>query len=388
MKDDATWSFPLGRFWGVQVRLHVLVPLFGIACGALAWQWNAQSIGISQSYLFLLLPLGWMLAVACHECGRLAMAWQLGCDVRGMTMMPWGSVLRLPPIHGLSRILIYASGPVANAACALLGAVLCIGLFDTRFPADFFNPFQPITLMEAGSTLEDAFRIAIWSNLFVAVVNLAPVTFFDGGHVVVGLVHLALPHDSPHSRQSWVTLIGQIGAIGLIIVAIVLGAAPVSGSFGTGTYLLLIGVILVFAARLPWDDEAIPFGGRLRVRTDVSQVRTLSSPPPRSAGSGHSLPERDFAGLDEEPFADELESWQEPSGSEEETLSTWLRERQSERVEHARRQELENEAEEERLVDSILEKVHDGGLACLTPEEKQILDRVSARYRKRSREEA
>ncbi|MFW6170260.1 MAG: hypothetical protein ACODAD_07205 [Planctomycetota bacterium] len=49
------------------------------------------------------------------------------------------------------------------------------------------------------------------------------------------------------------------------------------------------------------------------------------------------------------------------------------------------RSEAEVEAEEERRVDAILSRLHVGGLECLTPEERDVLERASARYRSRSR---
>ena len=51
-------------------------------------------------------------------------------------------------------------------------------------------------------------------------------------------------------------------------------------------------------------------------------------------------------------------------------------------------QAREREAEEERLADEILEKVHREGIESLSAEDREILNRVSARYRNRQREEA
>ena len=69
---------------------------------------------------------------------------------------------------------------------------------------------------------------------------------------------------------------------------------------------------------------------------------------------------------------------------DEESLSRWLKERQLERVEQAR----ENEANEEKLADDILKKVHRSGIDSLTTEEKAVLQRVSVRFRNRQREQA
>jgi hypothetical protein len=65
-------------------------------------------------------------------------------------------------------------------------------------------------------------------------------------------------------------------------------------------------------------------------------------------------------------------------------LSSWLRERRQERVNQAR----ENEEIEEQLADEVLEKVHRSGIDSLTPEDRELLNRVSVRLRNRQREEA
>jgi len=44
---------------------------------------------------------------------------------------------------------------------------------------------------------------------------------------------------------------------------------------------------------------------------------------------------------------------------------------------------IETEAEEERRVDEILVRLHDGGMKALSAEERALLQRVSARYRNR-----
>ena len=59
--------------------------------------------------------------------------------------------------------------------------------------------------------------------------------------------------------------------------------------------------------------------------------------------------------------------------------SQWLSEKQEAR----REDEFKKEQEEDKRADQILEKLHNGGIASLHDEEKLILDRVSARIRRR-----
>ena len=56
----------------------------------------------------------------------------------------------------------------------------------------------------------------------------------------------------------------------------------------------------------------------------------------------------------------------------------WKRQREEER----RRKETQQEQEAEAQLDAILAKLHAGGMTGLSPHEKRILERASAKYRK------
>ena len=64
---------------------------------------------------------------------------------------------------------------------------------------------------------------------------------------------------------------------------------------------------------------------------------------------------------------------------EEHTYSQWLTEKQEERE----REEREIETREAKVADEILKKLHRDGIESLSEEEKGILNRVSARIRRR-----
>ena len=65
--------------------------------------------------------------------------------------------------------------------------------------------------------------------------------------------------------------------------------------------------------------------------------------------------------------------------TENSAYSQWLTEKRDER----REDQQQVEAEEDRHADEILKKLHGGSLSSLTEEERSILDRVSARIRRR-----
>ena len=60
-------------------------------------------------------------------------------------------------------------------------------------------------------------------------------------------------------------------------------------------------------------------------------------------------------------------------------ITRWMEQRREAR----QRRQQEIEAEDERQVDSILARLHDVGIEGLSPDERALLQRVSARYRGR-----
>jgi hypothetical protein len=72
-------------------------------------------------------------------------------------------------------------------------------------------------------------------------------------------------------------------------------------------------------------------------------------------------------------------SFFEHADDEQSNYSQWLTEKQHERAHGEREQEVR----EERMADEILKKLHRDGIEKLSDEEKGILNRVSARIRRR-----
>ena len=60
-------------------------------------------------------------------------------------------------------------------------------------------------------------------------------------------------------------------------------------------------------------------------------------------------------------------------------LRAWWRRRQEAKA----RERLQTERDEEQRADEVLARLHDGGIQSLSPQDRALLERVSARYRRR-----
>src|SRR6266403_6033960 len=124
------WSIPIGRVFGLPLRLHVTFLMF-LAFIAYGGFQDAGLVGA-----------GWAVAmfssifacIALHELGHSVVAQQLGVQVKSITLLPIGGVasLRSTPENPWHEIAITLAGPMVNAAIA------CAVLPFTGLPSHLF----------------------------------------------------------------------------------------------------------------------------------------------------------------------------------------------------------------------------------------------------------
>ena len=149
-----------------------------------------------------------------------------------------------------------------------------------------------------------------------------------------------------------------------MVAALVLINPSESAVFPPSFALLLLAVVLLVSARRDIDNSGIA------AESTVYDTELEDPWPPGSEAD--ELEEDDFAeeDLDDDEYAEERTPEDEP----------WLQNPMIERRDPAPE---EVEAEEERLVDDILSRLHTQGLESLSMEERELLERVSASYRSR-----
>src|ERR1700740_3002241 len=120
------WSIPLGRWMGVELRVHTFFLLLAVVClGLGASDSIARGLG-----LFITL----VIAVIVREIARLLVAAWLGLRLRAILLLPIGGLFAYAnpesqeiASSGSAQYVLALAGPAANIATALILAATLTG---------------------------------------------------------------------------------------------------------------------------------------------------------------------------------------------------------------------------------------------------------------------
>ncbi len=215
-----TWSFPIGRVLGTELRIHatffLLLLWIGVA-GFLTGGWPAAS----GSILFILALFA---CVVLHEFGHVLMARRYGIPTPDITLLPIGGMARLErmPEKPGQEIAVALAGPAVNVA---IWAIIVFGFgASTDFAA----------LAELEDPAADFWARLAAVNLFLVLFNLIPAFPMDGGRVFRALLSI------PLGRVRATRLAAHAGQA----VAFVFGFLALT----TGNPILLLIAVFVFVA--------------------------------------------------------------------------------------------------------------------------------------------
>jgi Zn-dependent protease len=235
------WSFPIGRFLGVDVRIHTFfLVLLGLSIG------YASAIGTTGGRgfgLWLLL----LLAVVVREIPRaIAAAWYK-LELHSILLLPIGGLLS----YGTPEATERATTPEMQKRMAIIGPLANFG-FGLLLAAITLTISPQIDLLQRPwMTPTHLLRASIWLNLLLAAVNLLPASPLDGGRVSRG--EFARARGAIKGTRAAASL-GQIVAIALII----------AGLLVPNMWLIMIGAFLMIGAHM--EDQG------LLLQTDVDAV--------------------------------------------------------------------------------------------------------------------
>jgi predicted transcriptional regulator len=261
---------PVGRFFGVEVRLHGFFLLLLAMALALSTISGAGPGRVFALWLLLLL------AVMVREVARsLAAAW-FGLDLRGILLLPTGGLLSWGSLdsaeHAASPEIerpLAAVGPIASIAFGLLLAGIILasapGISVTARPW-----ITPLHLL----------RSAVWMNLVLGVVNLLPAFPLDGGRFLrAGYVNGAPGGKERRSQSRAPRAIGAFGVTLRSSIALWLAVAlVVAGLLMANLWLLLLGGFLLIGAQMESAGLAPNDAGEVRMRDIMlTQFSTLSA---------------------------------------------------------------------------------------------------------------
>ncbi len=233
-----SWSIPVGRLFGVDIRLHLtflILPMFVFYTDYAAHQGSAN--GPRDLAL-----CGIILAcVGAHECGHMLASRRLGMVPKAVILLPITGVAlyeeprteKHPAVLPWKReIWLALVGPLVNLALAAFAvAVITVaapGVELWRWP-----------FLQASQLAKSV----VWANLYIAALNLMPAYPLDGGRIVRAIFSRAM--DVPSATRRAVSI---STAIALVLVF--------AGLF-SDSWLTMVGVIVFSAAQL--EERALVF---------------------------------------------------------------------------------------------------------------------------------
>jgi Zn-dependent protease/predicted transcriptional regulator len=239
-----SWSFPVGNFLGVDVRIHTFFLLLLGASISYASLSGAGSSGLRGFGLWLLL----VLAVVVRETARAVAAAWYNLDMRSLLLLPTGGLMS----YGSPEATERASTPAMQKRMAVVGPIANLG-FGVLVGALVLAIAPQINLLERPwITPTHLLRASVWVNLLLGAVNLLPAAPLDGGRVFRG--EFGRSHGGSKSAKMAAS-VGQLVSLGLVLAGILV----------PNVWLLMMGVFVWIGARM--EDQGI------LLQTDVDAVR-------------------------------------------------------------------------------------------------------------------
>jgi Zn-dependent protease len=362
LSDPMRWSLPLGRLFGINIRVHILFPIVALgiilrvafqkdgkepAFPAGAWQDMAMILGL----LFV--------SVLLHEFGHCFAGRAVDGDAHDILLWPLGGLAYVEVPHTpRANLVTAAGGPAVNLLLCLLSGLLLV-LWLGYHP--LWNPFDYVLRTEPNGGMEllpwgAEKRVPVaFQGAGAAAIVLARLFWVNWVLLLINVVLIGFPLDGGRMLQAglWRYLgYRQATLVAIFVGFVVMFVVGLAAIIWNELLALCLAVFIYIACRQEWmalesGSEEGPFG------YDFSQ--------------GYTSLERDQVTAAPQPRR--KQNW----------WRRWLQKRAANKMQ---REQEQREAEERRM-DELLAKVQREGMGALTDEEKRFLKRVSDRYRNR-----
>lgn len=364
MRTPWIWSIGLGRWWGVTIRLHMFFVLFAaFILYASSEVVDGLDAPIQFGFFFV---ASLLVSIILHEIGHIVVARYLGGQADEMVIGPLGGLCPVRvPFEPHSELVAMMAGALVNVGICLICA-LSLAMQPAVDLSAMLNPFRgdyfalPSGAVSTNVSLVTGMKVMFWINWSMVLVNLIPCFPFDGGRALRSVLSFLWPELDARQSLLVITRLGKVVTAGLLL------AASFAPQFGLSDTLIpfwfvftMLAIFIYFNSHREElqqteieDDEDTVFG------YDFSQ--------------GYTSLERS---IDEDDEPDPLDDSRTPLG----IVGNWLEKRR----ESNRQRQIEQEAEDEKRVDEILQRLHKDGMRSLSHEDRELLDRVSKRYRSR-----
>jgi len=398
-RDPMSWSIPLFRAFGIQVRLHLLYILVTIG---LMW----RAITLSPDHwidIFLVAVVMLFICILLHEFGHCFAARRVNGDADEILMWPLGGLafVRVPETPR-ANFIATAGGPAVNLVLFLIsGAVLMAASYIPPLnPLNFRSLIDPeLHNFSDGNDYvgRNYYRLMSKDKKERIDGPTGQLPQEDGGGVVVlkekehGKLPVAVKAELAELSPlpDWALWTARFFFMNwfLFLFNVVLVAYPMDAGrlfqcfiwarsdYRNGTtmacYSGYVVAAILFVVSL-WVIDPLPLGLSLFIFFySYRQLMMLE------IGG-----EDSFMGYDFSQGYTSLEKGEPPPVKPKRVgpLKRWLAARRARRLQR----EAEQRAADETRLDELLDKVHRLGKEALSDEERRFMDRVSARYRNRS----
>jgi Zn-dependent protease/CBS domain-containing protein len=224
-----SWSIPIGRLFGVDVRIHLtffILPVFIVWTDYVAHKDNAT--GPRD-----LIIVGIILAcVAAHECGHIFAARRVGLIPKAVILLPRTEKPQPAALVWQREVRLALIGPLVSLALACLAAAVVTA--SGRGIELWKWPFLQATNLP---------KSLVWANLYLVIFNLMPAYPLDGGRILRAFLSRTLDASTATRRAVSIS-----NAIAMVLM--------LAGLF-SDSWLTMVGVIVFSAAQL--EERALVF---------------------------------------------------------------------------------------------------------------------------------
>ena len=239
------WSFPLGRWFGVDLRIHTFFLLL------LAFCLLSTSVAGVPAWRGFMLWMLLLMVVFVREIARLILAAYHGLQLRSILLLPIGGLFSYANPESAERAtgsriqaLLAITGPIAN----LLFAAVIAGLIVGSAPGVSLTAkpwVTPTHLM----------RSTVWLSAMLALLNLLPAYPLDAGRILRG--NLARTRGQAQATKA-ASGLGQGFGLLAMIAGLALLALPNTGlAAGLSPWLIMGGFFIFIGAQL--EDQGVMF---------------------------------------------------------------------------------------------------------------------------------
>ncbi len=368
MRDPLSWSFPIGRLFGVTIRIHllfavfILVSLLRVGFDHPRHPEDALPEGAWVDLLAILTLL--FLSVLAHEYGHAFGARFAGGDCQEILMWPLGGLAYVDVPHTpKANFISTAAGPAVNlvlcVVCVLLLLVVVQGkpIEPSWWPFGYNGRFA----IDAAGHSEGMVHLFTWAGepqdvLWYSAANLLSWLFWVNYVLfLLNIVLVGFPMDAGRLLQC--ILWPRVGYRQATLTAVFAGfitcvVLGVYAMWQNDVLVLCLCLFVFVSCKNQWmileTGGEDPLLGHYDFSQGYTSLERDEPPPPRVR----------------------RQSW----------WQRWTQQRTARKIQ---REQEQREAEEKRM-DELLDKIQRLGRDSLTAEEQRFLKRVSERYRNRN----